>query len=272
MDTYHLIDFSNLLFEHRDTMSDYKYISMCDTLKNMHTMVTTATIKRSRIVQDINTRIERLRAKYNYKMQQEYLMISKPRINNVMKFVALYDMAKVHELISEKVQVIMSMDNSKPASRKNAKTYLEEGTAEDIEEETAEDIDEETAEDIDEGIQVQLVGSTMVGQTIRIDDELRYVSKNDMRGVGNLYDTTSPPNTIRRPGKRTNRPRYPLLKTLVDTIVHHLGMNKFYIDYMKYIEKIQYCVWINKRNDFFYAHLEPILDEIENLEDLLGAL
>lgn len=256
MDTYHLIDFSNLLFEHRDTMSDYKYISMCDTLKNMHTMVTTATTKRSRIVQDINTRIERLRAKYNYKMQQEYLMISKPRINNVIKFVALYDMAKVHELISEKVQVIMSMDDSKPASRKNAKTYLEE----------------ETTEDIEDGIQVQLVGSTMVGQTIRIDDELRYVSKNDMRGVGNLYDTTSPPNTIRRPGKRTNRPRYPLLKTLVDTIVHHLGMNKFYIDYMKYIEKIQYCVWINKRNEFFYAHLEPILDEIENLEDLLGAL
>lgn len=106
MELSHLTDVMELVFEHKETVQEQKYIQMCNCLRDAHFV---ATSQRD-VVGTVENKIAELSQLFNTKLNTEYKKIPKPPINNEMKFVAMYDVARRHNFIEESIQVSICVD------------------------------------------------------------------------------------------------------------------------------------------------------------------
>ena len=109
MNTSHLNDIMDLVFDHKQTMPEQTYIDMCNCLKHAHNLTTGHT----NVIRTTKERIHSLTTKYNLKLNEDYKKITKPNLNNEMKFIAMFHVAKKHDMISERIRFVTTIASIK---------------------------------------------------------------------------------------------------------------------------------------------------------------
>ena len=87
----------DLVFEHKREISEKNYIDICNKLKHDYN-------NENKIQKSIFNRLDKLHREYEL-LLKEHDNISKPNINNSIKYTAAYLLAKKHKLTYEYIQV-----------------------------------------------------------------------------------------------------------------------------------------------------------------------
>lgn len=224
MELSHLGDVMELVFEHKETVQEQKYIDMCNCLKDAHLIATS----HRNIVDPIETRIAQVSQTYNTKLNNEYKQISKPFINNEMKFIAMYDIARRHNFIEESIQVTMCVDPSVVFASLRGSLNSDEVTS--------------------TPVKSYLHIRRWLGNEICLDQGL-YCVANMQRGK------KCPPQTK-------------LVNDMKKYLQNH-GSEILKKDLKDTLKTVQHNAWVKMKNKFFDDHLQPLLDEIRFLENIL---